>query len=723
MSPHCRLCKGIHFTEVINLGEQVITSRFPFLGESAIPKYAISIILCDDCKLVQLKDTTPPSEMYEHFYGYRSGINATMRQHLSSFNEEIRQRIPLTAGDSVLDIGSNDCTFLSNYPEDIMKYGCDPTGKQFEEYYKTTKTTLIPTYFTRDSITAALGDIVKFKIVTSISMFYDLPDPVQFAKDIFSVLSEDGLWCLEQSYVYLMLQRNSIDTICHEHLEYYGVKQIKEIMDRSGFKILDISLNECNGGSFRITVSKKSSTLFEENTECIHKFLSKEEEEKIHTVERYERFMKECSIESEKLTHFLHLAKKGGKTTYIYGASTKGNCLLQFAKIDSSLIPYAVERNVSKVGRTTSTGIEIISEERMRENPPDFMLVLPWHFRKEIIERETSFLEGGGQFLFPFPKFEVYSKRNKTLITGIDGQIGRYLKETLRPTDSIYGISRTLHCSKDALSIELNLDTTPCLEYIIRLLNPNRIIHLAGISNTEDCELNPYASIHINGSILATICNTIYLDKINCKVFNASSSELFKGHTEYTAIEGTLSMNPSTIYGISKLLGHTIVDYYRSKYNLPFSNGILFTTESRFRKNTFLFKKVSLHADIYAVTRKPLALGSLDSFRNINHAEDVASGIKLILEQEIGDTYILCNSNFLKVEDIVIDIYKNKRILLERNGNFLVDMESKEVVVILGSSFRDCSTKINGIPEKLLSLGWTPKHTLQSIITDISHIS
>ena len=140
------------------------------------------------------------------------------------------------------------------------------------------------------------------------------------------------------------------------------------------------------------------------------------------------------------LLEFLNIANKDGKKTYLYGASTKGNCLLQFANIDSSIIPYAVERNLLKVGRTTATGIEIISEETMRASPPSFMLVLPWHFRSEIIEREHIFLENGGQLLFPFPKFEIYSSKPKTLITGIDGQIGTYVEQSMTPTNSLFGI-------------------------------------------------------------------------------------------------------------------------------------------------------------------------------------------------------------------------------------------------------------------------------------------
>lgn len=406
----CRLCANYNLLEVIDLGVQIITSRFPMLGDNSTPSGKIRLVQCSECKLVQLKDTAPSSEMYEHFYGYCSGINATMRNHLYSYNEQLQEFANLQLGDSVLDIGSNDCTFLEKYPVYVKKFGCDPTGVQFSEFYKNASVTLVPTYFTKDAVQSAIGESIKFKAVSSISMFYDLPDPIQFARDIYDLLDDDGVWTLEQSYVATMLERNSIDTICHEHLEYYGVKQMKYIMDKAGFKIINLTLNECNGGSFRTFVVKRPSIRFEEASDVLNSFLKNEEAERIHTVEKYDEFMNTCNSEVNKLKEFLIEAKKAGKNTHIYGASTKGNCLLQFANIGPDLVDYAVERNPLKVGRMTSTGIEIISEETMRKTPPAYMLVLPWHFRKEIIERESAYLEGGGKLIFPFPTFEVFSR-------------------------------------------------------------------------------------------------------------------------------------------------------------------------------------------------------------------------------------------------------------------------------------------------------------------------
>ena len=380
---------------MIKLGNQVITSRFPKVGEPMPPSTPMTLMMCKTCGLVQLRDLVAGSEMYEHMYGYRSGISGTMRAHLREYNDEIMLLASLEDGDAVLDIGSNDATLLKMYPETLKRHGCDPTGAQFASEYE--GLFLTPTYFTKEAV-APLG--LTYKVVSSISMFYDLPDPVQFARDIYSVLHEDGLWTFEQSYIKTMLERNSFDTICHEHVEYYGIRQIKHILDLAGFKIVRVSLNDCNGGSSRIFAAKKESR-WTEDIRIVQKLL--DEEEHLSNPDTYAIFMACCDVEIAKLK--AHLAT--GATTYIYGASTKGNCLLQYAGIGSELVKYAVERNPAKVGCVTSTGIEIISEETMRAAPPAYLLVLPWHFKTEIIARESEFIKAGGKLIFPLPTFEI----------------------------------------------------------------------------------------------------------------------------------------------------------------------------------------------------------------------------------------------------------------------------------------------------------------------------
>jgi hypothetical protein len=402
----CRICRSTNLVDVVDLGNQYLASRFPSENEKQdVPYCPVVLSMCEDCTLVQLKHTVDQPSMYEHQYGYRSGISNTMRNHLQSFNEEIQRtcHIPIT---HVLDIGSNDTTFLRYYPESVKKVGCDPTGKQFAQYYGE-DITLVPTYFMAETI-APVVPAEKFSVVTSISMFYDLPDPVQFAKDIYEVLHPEGLWVFEQSYALQMIEQNSFDTICHEHLEYYNLKNIQDICARANMKVVNASFNSCNGGSMRIYAAKISSS-YEAFVDLQALF---EKEKHLYTPESYKAWMKACEEETEKLRNFAKACKENNQAIYVYGASTKGNTLLQYANLDNSFLPYAVERNPTKVGKfTPGTNIEIISEETMRANPPPYLLVLPWHFKDEIVERESAYLENGGTLVFPLPTFSLVSKK------------------------------------------------------------------------------------------------------------------------------------------------------------------------------------------------------------------------------------------------------------------------------------------------------------------------
>jgi hypothetical protein len=405
---NCRICQSNKLREVVDLGNQYLASRFPFEHEkNDVPLSPVVLVMCLDCSLVQLKYTIKQQDMYEHNYGYKSSISNTMRDHLEKYNKELQEIVRLEPQDWVLDIGSNDATFLNYYPT-CNKVGCDPTGKQFQSFYS--QMNLIPTYFTYDNVRSIFHE-EKFKIITSIAMFYDLPNPVQFAKDVRNLLEDEGIWSFEQSYALHMIDKKSLDTICHEHLEYYNIKNILDILNASELKCIDISFNECNGGSMRFKVAKKDSSYKELDLKDLL-----EKEERLYNVETYTNWFQECNNEIMKTFEFIKKVKDTGDNIYIYGASTKGNTLLQFANLDNSLLDFAVERNLDKLNRyTPGTNIPIISEEDMRKDPPKYMLVLPWHFKDEIVKRESVYLENGGTLIFPLPQFTIVTKKNEFL--------------------------------------------------------------------------------------------------------------------------------------------------------------------------------------------------------------------------------------------------------------------------------------------------------------------
>lgn len=724
MCNECRICKNPKLIDVINIGNQIITSRFPLYGDFSTPSTPITLSLCSNCSLVQLKYTTTASELYEHEYGYRSGISNTMREHLKLYQEEILSKVSLSPGDCVVDIGSNDSTMLQYYSPTLHRIGIDPTGNQFKAFYGDVR--LIPCYFTEEVFTSNCGFDFHPKVVSSISMFYDLPDPVQFARDIYNILDDDGIWTCEQSYLITMLRRNSIDTICHEHLEYYSLTAVKHIADLANFKIIDIKFNDCNGGSFRIYFAKRSSTKHEEAVELIEKILSDEETFGIKDPELYHTFVKNCDREVLKLNKFLDAAKENGQEVYIYGASTKGNCLLQYGNITEERIKYAVERNLNKVGKMTSTGIGIISEETMRANPPAYLLVLPWHFREEIIQREDAFLERGGQLIFPFPKFEIYSKKPKVLITGCNGMIGKHVVEEYADTNaySLYGFAHknreNVASTPTFIKFYFDIKQMEELELNLTILKPDIIVHLAGISSSIQAFDNPLETLEVNGLTVARICDIIHKNKWPTKFFNASSSEIYKGHTTYHVAENDTNMYHCHPYSIAKIMSHSMVDFYRSTYGLPFYNGVFFTIESKYRKGNFLLRKIRDHSQKWKQNFEPISFGSLDSSRIVLHASDAARAVKVILEQPLGDNYIICGEESVRVVDMVIKAYAANGIPITIQENVL-SSDGKIVAFITNNNkgIDEVPVNITATASKLMALGWSPRYSVDEIIKSI----
>jgi len=391
----CRIC-GSSIEDVFDLGVQTLASRFPSEKEPEPLSAPLVLSKCTgECGLLQLKHTVSSSEMYTNAYGYRSGLNEIMKEHLKTIVDDFSKYLKLENGDTVVDIGSNDGTLLSYYPSTVKRIGIDPTCMQFKQYYDE-DVTLIPTFFSKE----VLGD-TKVKCITSIAMFYDLPKPLEFMKDISHVLDPLGIWIMEQSYMPTMLEMNSYDTVCHEHLEYYCFKQIEWMCKKAGLRVLDVTLNESNGGSFRVTICHENAP-YESNQENIQMI-----REKDNNVDLFS-FIKNSEQHKKDLYNLIVKITNDGKKICIYGASTKGNTLLQYCGIDEKFITCAAERNQYKYGcRTPGTNIPIVSEDEVRKINPEYMLVLPWHFRVGIIKRENEYLQNGGKFIFPLPFIEI----------------------------------------------------------------------------------------------------------------------------------------------------------------------------------------------------------------------------------------------------------------------------------------------------------------------------
>lgn len=412
---NCRICGNKNLVPVLNLGRQYLTGIFPETKNSSLPSGPLEIVKCHNdmdnnknryCNLLQLKHSYDLDKLYGANYGYRSSLNKTMIMHLRSKIRNIISFANLENGDLIIDIGSNDGTLLGAYPKKRFKLvGIDPTADKFKNFYPPS-VEIIPDFFSSKIVKKKFGN-QKAKVITSIAMFYDLEFPMDFMQQIYDILDDNGIWVFEQSYMPKMLEICAYDTICHEHLEYYGFKQIKWMTDRIGFKIVNIEFNDINGGSFSVTVSKKKSN-YKEAVEEINIILSKEKKANLDDVETYSRFEKKVYEHKKNLNTFLQHIKSKGKKILGYGASTKGNVILQFCNITPENIPFIAEVNSDKFGcYTPGTNISIISEYEARTMKPDYFMVLPWHFRESIISRETSYLKSGGRLFFPLPQLEV----------------------------------------------------------------------------------------------------------------------------------------------------------------------------------------------------------------------------------------------------------------------------------------------------------------------------
>jgi len=412
----CRVCGSSALTKVISLGEQYLQGSFIKPGKEIPPQRRIetSLVRCDPtrdesaCGLLQMEHTVPPEVLYSAYW-YRSGTNQTMRDHLAGIAADA-SAIWGKPQARVLDIGCNDGTLLKDYSAEFEKFGVDPSdiAREIGDGI-----TVICDIFPSDELKRHTQNGALFDIVTSIAMFYDLEDPVGFTKEIKRILSPEGIWIFEMSYMPTMLKMNSYDTICHEHIEYYSLAVIEYILKQAGMKIFNVSQNDINGGSIRCYATHADNFVYKklEFIKGIKQLRQEEFDLALDTDKPYKNFQERINIHKDELTSLLKKLKQEGKKVHIYGASTKGNTILQWCEIDQRIIDVAAERNPDKYGASTlGTGIPIVSEEESRSMKPDYYLVLPWHFKAEFLVREKKTLDEGIKFIFPLPTIEVVSK-------------------------------------------------------------------------------------------------------------------------------------------------------------------------------------------------------------------------------------------------------------------------------------------------------------------------
>jgi hypothetical protein len=403
----CRLCGSADLLQVLDLGEQALTGVFPASAEEDVPTAPLELVWCSSCTLLQLAHSYDPTELYGDNYGYRSGLNRSMVEHLAREARGLERLVGLSPGDVVLDIGSNDGTLLASYTTaSLRRVGIDPTAARFAEFYP--PDAIVAADFFSAAKFHELSD-APARIITSVAMFYDLEDPVAFARDVRDCLAPDGVWHFEQAYLPAMLRSTAYDTVCHEHLEYYSLATVQRILAEADLALLEVRFNRVNGGSFAVTAVRNGSAVTSRRA-VLEWFAAQEEQIGLDTSVPYRTFEERIFQHRSDFIELMGALRADGASVMGYGASTKGNVLLQFCGLTSEDIEAIAEVNPDKFGHVTpGTRIPILSEDEVRERRPDYLIVFPWHFRDAIIAREEGYLRNGGRLIFPLPDIEIVS--------------------------------------------------------------------------------------------------------------------------------------------------------------------------------------------------------------------------------------------------------------------------------------------------------------------------
>jgi hypothetical protein len=391
----CLLCKNKKMKKIFSLGNLYVSN---FVKKSKIKKgirAPLNLLYCNSCELIQLSHIAPQEIMYKRFYWYKSGVTKTMREGLKDIFTDSLKFVRISKKDLVLDIGANDGTLLKYYKNKSLTLGCEPAKNLQKELKKNCHYKMENFWSFEEFLKiSSKFNLPKPKIITAIGMFYDLEDPNKFIRDAALSLDDEGIFIAQLMCLKSMVSQNDIGNICHEHIEFYSLKSLKFLFETNGFEIFRIEENELNGGSFRIYCRKYKTGSIKFPYENVKEMMKS--------------FVKRAKLNKKRTIGFLNKKKYEGKTIFLYGASTKGNTLLQYYGINNKLIPYAAERSPEKWNKyTVGTGIKIISEKKARKMKPDFFLVTPWGFIDEFKKREIKWRKTGGKFIVPFPKMKI----------------------------------------------------------------------------------------------------------------------------------------------------------------------------------------------------------------------------------------------------------------------------------------------------------------------------
>lgn len=648
----CRLCNSDKLMPLFSLGNLYI-STFVKENGADIGRAPLELIYCEECSLVQLKDTAPQELMYSGHYWYKSGLNKVIIDDLKGIVDSATKMIKLNEGDVVLDIGANDGTLLSFYPKGITRIGCEPATNLTEEMEKNCEIS-IPDFWDYEKYEDKFQN-KKAKIITAIGMFYDMEDPNQFIRDAVKALDDEGIFISQLMTSKPMLESNDVGNICHEHIEYYSYESLKYLFEKNGLEIFKVEENSINGGSYRLFARKYNSGSID-YPENINK-------------ESYLRFWKNVEKNKEDCVNFIKKLVSEGKKIYGYGASTKGNTILQYYGLNSSLISGIAEISEEKFGKyTVGSNIPIVPEKEAKEKA-DYFLVLPYAFRDSFIKREQEWLKNGGKFIFSTPNVEIYGeddKKKKALILGITGQDGSYLAEILLEKGyevhgmirkSATGNTKNINHILDKIILHRgDLNDSQSIYNIINEVRPVEIYNEADQDHVGWSNSMPPYSYEVTGVVVGKILEMIKQIDKNIKYFQPVSSNIF-GDAENPQTEET-PLKPQSPYACAKCFAYLLSKYYREVHGMFVSTGIFYNHESPKRTEDYVTRKITKAAvRISKGLQKELYLGNLDAKIDFGYAKEYMEAAWNIMQLDKPDDFIINTGELHSVKEFLDETF------------------------------------------------------------------
>ncbi len=659
----CRVCGSRSLTPLFSLGNLCI-SNFVKSKEESMGKAPLELMWCENCTLVQLKHTAPQELMYSKHYWYCSGLNKVIVEDLRQIVEIASKMVHLEEEDIVLDIGANDGTLLSFYPSRYVRVGCEPATNLIEKMKKSCDIS-INDFWTYENYKNIVGN-KKAKIITAIGMFYDMEDPNQFIRDVAEALEENGIFIAQLMTSKKMLEQNDIGNICHEHLEYYSFDSLKYLFEKNGLEIFKVEENSINGGSYRLFARK-------------YKQGSINYLERI-TKEDYMKFAEKIEANKKACLDLLNELNSQGKKIYGYGASTKGNTILQYYGISPDLIKGIAEINEEKFGKyTVGTGIPII-EEREAKKDADYFLILPYAFKDSFIEKEQEWIENGGKFIFALPEVETYpkehfEKKKKALILGITGQDGSYLAELLLEKGyevhgmirkSATGNTKNIKHIMDKIILHKGNLTDPVSIYkLIDDVRPEEIYNEADQDHVSwSFDMAGY-NYDVTGAAVGRILEIIKqvyseedIKNHKVKYFQPLSSNIFGIPAETPQTEET-KVKPQSPYACGKVLAQVVCQYYKDVYGMFVSTGIFYNHESPRRTEDYVTHKITKAAvRISKGLQKKLYLGDLSTKVDFGYAPEYMGAAWSIMQLDKPEDFIICTGETHSVQEFLEEAFR-----------------------------------------------------------------